>query len=272
MPLVGGQFVKNADPALIEELKRRGVLWKAGTIDALVSALLALRHAAAVLRAHVVVRAHDVVQGRDAGAQRARRLASARGRRGAVRRVAGEQHRLGDLARPLLGHAAAGVGVRRATPTHRRRASAATPSWPSARARRSATDFDPHKPHIDAYTWPCREAGCGGTMRRTPEVIDTWFDSGSMPFAQWHYPFENATRSRRSYPGGLHRRGRGPDARLVLLAARDRDGAGRRAAEQRAMRQRRAPYRVGGRERPRARRRRARRCRRAAATSSIRGR
>jgi isoleucyl-tRNA synthetase len=48
--------------------------------------------------------------------------------------------------------------------------------------------FDPHKPHIDGYTWTCR---CGGTMRRTPEVIDTWFDSGSMPYAQWHYPFEH---------------------------------------------------------------------------------
>jgi isoleucyl-tRNA synthetase len=49
--------------------------------------------------------------------------------------------------------------------------------------------FDPHKPQIDGYTWTCR---CGGTMRRTPEVIDTWFDSGSMPYAQWHYPFEHA--------------------------------------------------------------------------------
>ncbi len=48
-------------------------------------------------------------------------------------------------------------------------------------------DFDPHKPFIDAYTWP---APGGGTMRRVPEVIDTWFDSGSMPWAQWHYPFE----------------------------------------------------------------------------------
>jgi isoleucyl-tRNA synthetase len=48
--------------------------------------------------------------------------------------------------------------------------------------------FDPHKPFIDAYTWP---APGGGTMRRAPEVIDTWFDSGAMPYAQWHYPFEN---------------------------------------------------------------------------------
>ncbi len=50
-------------------------------------------------------------------------------------------------------------------------------------------EFDPHKPFIDTVKWGC--ARCEGTMRRTPEVIDTWFDSGSMPFAQWHYPMEN---------------------------------------------------------------------------------
>ncbi|MEM7416534.1 MAG: isoleucine--tRNA ligase [Gemmatimonadota bacterium] len=50
-------------------------------------------------------------------------------------------------------------------------------------------DFDPHRPFIDDVTWPC--SGCSGTMRRTPEVIDVWFDSGAMPYAQWHYPFEH---------------------------------------------------------------------------------
>ena len=50
-------------------------------------------------------------------------------------------------------------------------------------------DFDPHKPFIDGYTWSC---ACGGRMSRAPEVIDTWFDSGAMPYAQWHYPFEHA--------------------------------------------------------------------------------
>ncbi|MCA0375929.1 MAG: isoleucine--tRNA ligase [Gemmatimonadetes bacterium] len=59
-------------------------------------------------------------------------------------------------------------------------------------------DFDPHKPHIDQYTWPA--ASGTGTMRRVPEVIDTWFDSGSMPFAQWHYPFENADVVAAQYP------------------------------------------------------------------------
>jgi len=59
-------------------------------------------------------------------------------------------------------------------------------------------DFDPHKPHIDGYMWPCR--WCGATMRRVPEVIDTWFDSGAMPVAQWHYPFENQQEFRDHFP------------------------------------------------------------------------
>ena len=59
-------------------------------------------------------------------------------------------------------------------------------------------DFDPHKPHIDGYVWPCRR--CGATMRRVPEVIDTWFDSGAMPVAQWHYPFENQQEFRDHFP------------------------------------------------------------------------
>jgi isoleucyl-tRNA synthetase len=57
--------------------------------------------------------------------------------------------------------------------------------------------FDPHKPFIEEYTWACH---CGGRMRRTPEVIDTWFDSGSMPYAQWHYPFENQEEFARHFP------------------------------------------------------------------------
>lgn len=58
-------------------------------------------------------------------------------------------------------------------------------------------DFDPHKPFIDAYTWA---APGGGTMRRTPEVIDTWFDSGAMPYAQWHWPFEHEAEFRAHFP------------------------------------------------------------------------
>jgi len=60
-------------------------------------------------------------------------------------------------------------------------------------------DFDPHKPFIDDYTFSCTE-GCGGTMRRVSEVIDAWFDSGAMPYAQWHYPFEHAEEFERHFP------------------------------------------------------------------------
>lgn len=58
-------------------------------------------------------------------------------------------------------------------------------------------DFDPHKPFIDALTWPGPN---GATMRRVPEVIDTWFDSGAMPYAQWHYPFEGKAEFARHFP------------------------------------------------------------------------
>ena len=53
-------------------------------------------------------------------------------------------------------------------------------------------NFDPHRPQIDGLTWSCPD--CGGEMKRVPEVLDCWFDSGSMPFAQWHYPFENVEK------------------------------------------------------------------------------
>jgi isoleucyl-tRNA synthetase len=59
-------------------------------------------------------------------------------------------------------------------------------------------DFDPHRPYIDEHTWSCAE--CGGTMRRVPEVLDAWFDSGSMPYAQWHYPFEGQDEFERHFP------------------------------------------------------------------------
>ena len=55
-----------------------------------------------------------------------------------------------------------------------------------------------HRPFIDAVTIKCPE--CGGEMKRVSEVIDCWFDSGSMPFAQWHYPFENKKLFESQFP------------------------------------------------------------------------
>ena len=59
-------------------------------------------------------------------------------------------------------------------------------------------DIELHRPYIDAVTLKCPE--CGGVMKRVPEVIDCWFDSGSMPFAQHHYPFENEDLFKAQFP------------------------------------------------------------------------
>ncbi|MDR0855892.1 MAG: isoleucine--tRNA ligase, partial [Clostridiales bacterium] len=59
-------------------------------------------------------------------------------------------------------------------------------------------DIELHKPYVDAVTFTCPD--CGGKMKRTPEVIDCWYDSGSMPFAQWHYPFENKDVFEKTFP------------------------------------------------------------------------
>lgn len=59
-------------------------------------------------------------------------------------------------------------------------------------------EIELHRPFIDAVTLTCPE--CGKEMHRVPEVIDCWFDSGSMPFAQWHYPFENKEIFEENYP------------------------------------------------------------------------
>ena len=62
-------------------------------------------------------------------------------------------------------------------------------------------DIELHKPYIDAIKIKCPE--CGKMMTRVPEVIDCWYDSGSMPFAQWHYPFENKDIFERRYPANF---------------------------------------------------------------------
>ncbi|MBQ9644230.1 MAG: isoleucine--tRNA ligase [Lachnospiraceae bacterium] len=57
-----------------------------------------------------------------------------------------------------------------------------------------------HRPYVDNFTVPC---SCGGTMKRVPEVIDCWFDSGAMPYAQLHYPFENKELFEKQFPAAF---------------------------------------------------------------------
>lgn len=60
------------------------------------------------------------------------------------------------------------------------------------------SDLDLHRPYVDEVELACPD--CGGSMKRVPELIDVWFDSGSMPVSQWHYPFENVEKFQQQYP------------------------------------------------------------------------
>ena len=70
-----------------------------------------------------------------------------------------------------------------------------------AMSRNCPDDIELHKPYIDQVEVVCPV--CGKIMKREPVVIDCWFDSGSMPFAQWHYPFENKEEFERRYPAAF---------------------------------------------------------------------
>ncbi|MEK6222204.1 MAG: class I tRNA ligase family protein, partial [Chloroflexota bacterium] len=61
------------------------------------------------------------------------------------------------------------------------------------------SELDLHRPHVDNITFDCPECG-NHPMHRVPELIDVWFDSGAMPYAQWHYPFENKATFENQFP------------------------------------------------------------------------
>ncbi len=69
----------------------------------------------------------------------------------------------------------------------------------SQMAGRDLTGLDMHRPHVDEVHFKCTNCG-KGSMRRVPELIDAWFDSGSMPVSQWHYPFENQEKFLQQFP------------------------------------------------------------------------
>ena len=211
-----------------------------GAVPARLSVLLAgRRRSADPVPAAELVHPHHAVQGPDAGQQPPDQLAARTHPRRPVRQLPGDQRRLGPVPRTVLGHAAADLGLRGDRPDGGGRP--ATPNcWPSraCRASRSGSrpsrpspqlpdDLQVHKPYIDAVTYDSPFAP-GGRMRRVPEVIDCWFDSGAMPFAQWGYPHQGREQFRGPVPGRLHQRGARPDPRLVLQPAGDQHAAVRR--------------------------------------------
>ena len=196
IPVIGGKFVKAADPLIIEELRRRGSLWKAGTIEhpyphcwRCGTPLLYYARESWFVRTT---------------AYRDRMLA--RNARVNWNPPETGQKRFGEwltnnidwaLSRDRYWGTPLPIWVCDREAQH----TEAVGSYArlSERLGKPLTaDFDPHKPFIDRYEWPCER--CQGTMRRVPQVIDTWFDSGSMSFAQWHYPFENQDVLASQYP------------------------------------------------------------------------
>ena len=197
MALIGGEWFKDADPILTEELQRRGVLFKAGRMTH--SYPHCWRCGTALLyyaRSSWFVRTTAFKDSMLARNARVNWNPSSVG-----------EGRFGEwlknnvdwtLSRDRYWGTPLPVWVCEAEPSHME----CIGSYAELVERVGAlpADFDPHKHHIDKYTWKCTSTGCSGTMRRVPEVIDTWYDSGSMSFAQWHYPFENHDVIKQQFP------------------------------------------------------------------------
>ncbi|HZI99793.1 MAG TPA: isoleucine--tRNA ligase, partial [Gemmatimonadaceae bacterium] len=196
MPVVGGMFVKKADPLIIEELQHRGVLWKSGTIEHSYphcwrcdTPLLYYARTSWFVRTTAY---KDAMLTRNARMNwNPPEIGSGRFGEWLTNNIdwAISRDRYWGSPLPLW------ICDKHADHVE------AVGSF-SELAEKSGCDigegFDPHKPYIDVHTWACSK--CDGTMKRAPEVIDTWFDSGSMPFAQWHYPFENKDKLEKNYP------------------------------------------------------------------------
>ena len=196
MPVVGGMFVKKADSLIVEELKRRGVLWKSGTLEHSYphcwrcdTPLLYYARTSWFVRTTAY---KDAMLARNARVDwNPPEIGEGRFGEWLTNNIDWAISRDRYWGTPLP------LWICERNPEH----VVAIGSFAEL-AEKSGCDigdgFDPHKPYIDVHTWKC--ASCDGTMKRAPEVIDTWFDSGSMPFAQWHYPFENADKLAKNYP------------------------------------------------------------------------
>jgi isoleucyl-tRNA synthetase len=196
MPVVGGKFVKKADPLIIEELDRRDALWKAGTLTHAYphcwrcgTPLLYYARASWFIRTTAF---KDEMLARNA------RVDWHPPEVGAGRFGEWLENNIDwAISRDRYWGTPLPVWVNDEDPTEIE----VIGSFAALAERAGVSlgaDFDPHKPYIDRHTWPARSGR--GTMRRVPDVIDAWFDSGAMSFAQWHYPFENRETLATQYP------------------------------------------------------------------------
>jgi isoleucyl-tRNA synthetase len=196
IPLVAGKFVKDADSIILDELKRTGVLWKTSLFEH------SYPHC---WRCHTPL----LYYARTSWFVRTTEYKDQMLERNSRMDWHPEEMRTGRFGEWLVNNIDWAVSRDRywGTPlpiwicdkdqSH----AEAIGSYEKLAARSGTTladNFDPHKPFIDRITLKCET--CDGTMTRTTEVIDAWFDSGSMPFAQWHFPFENRDKMEHHYP------------------------------------------------------------------------
>ncbi len=196
MPVIGGRFIKDADPLIIDELKRRDVLWKDGRFVHSYphcwrcgTPLLYYARGSWFVRTTAI---KDDMIARNAQVQwQPPEVGAGRFGQWLENNVdwAVSRDRYWGTPLPVWVNDADAAEIE---------VIGSYAQLAERVGRPLPADFDPHKPFIDAYTWPAPSGT--GVMRRVPEVIDTWFDSGSMPFAQWHYPFENADVVRQHFP------------------------------------------------------------------------
>lgn len=199
MPLVGGMFVKDADTLIVEELQRRGTMWKVQQYEHSYphcwrcdTPLLYYARSSWFVRTTAF---KDDMLRRNASVDwHPPEVGSGRFGEWLENNIDWAISRDRYWGTPLP------VWVNDADPTEIE-VIGGYADLAARVGRPLPADFDPHKPYIDHYTWPARSGS--GTMRRVSEVIDTWFDSGSMPFAQWHYPFERRDTFARHYPADL---------------------------------------------------------------------
>ena len=196
MPVVGGRFVKAADPLIIEHLRQSGQVWKAGTLEhpyphcwRCSTPLLYYARGSWFVRTTAF---RDRMLARNAGVTWQPPEVGA-GRFGEWL----ENNIDWAISRDRYWGTPLPIWVNDADPTEME-AIGSYAQLAERLGRPLPADFDPHKPYVDELTWPARSGT--GTMRRVSEVIDAWFDSGSMPFAQWHYPFENHDVFARHFP------------------------------------------------------------------------
>ncbi len=195
IPLVGGKFVKDADPLLLEAMEEAGVLFRQGRVKHSYphcwrcdSPLIYMARDSWYIRTTAV---------KEAMLENNRQVKWHPPEIGTGRFGEWLEGNIDwALSRDRYWGTPLPVWLCDADPEHREVIGSFEAL--AERAGDLPGDFDPHKPFIDELTWPCTT--CDGTMHRTPEVMDAWFDSGAMPFAQWHHPFGDRERWKRHYP------------------------------------------------------------------------